>query len=63
LELVAQGMVIQSVAQVVPTRLPTAGLPPLTLNDIDGMFTEETVFEYSVHQSLGPIKNINYFKF
>lgn len=37
LELVAQGMVIQSVAQLVPTLLPSAGEPPVTLKDIAGV--------------------------
>jgi len=32
--LVAQGMVIQSVAQLVPTMLPIDGFPPVTLNDM-----------------------------
>ncbi len=35
--LVAQGMVIQSVAQLVPTTLPAAGDPPVMLNDIAGV--------------------------
>ena len=39
LELVAQGMVIQSVSHWVPTTLPSAGLPPVMLNDIAGVFT------------------------
>ena len=39
LVLVAQGMVIQSVAQVVPTLLPSAGVPPVMLNDMAGVFT------------------------
>ena len=38
--LVAQGMVIQSVEQVVPTLLPSAGVPPVILKDIAGVFTE-----------------------
>jgi hypothetical protein len=37
---VAQGMVIQSVAQLVPTTLPAAGEPPVILNDIEGVFTK-----------------------
>ena len=39
LVLVAQGMVIQSVAQVVPTLLPSAGVPPVMLKDMAGVFT------------------------
>jgi hypothetical protein len=38
--LVAQGMVIQSVAQVVPTFEPSAGEPPVTLKDMAGVLTE-----------------------
>ncbi len=38
--LVAQGMVIQSVAQLVPTKVPAAGEPPVILNDIEGVFTK-----------------------
>ena len=37
--LVAQGMVIQSVAQVVPTLLPSAGVPPVMLKDMAGVLT------------------------
>ena len=39
LVLVAQGMVIQSVAQVVPTLLPSAGVPPVMLKDMAGGLT------------------------
>ena len=38
---VAQGIVIQSVAQVVPTLLPSAGDPPVMLNDMAGVLTEK----------------------
>ena len=37
LELVAHGMVIQSVVQAVPTTLPAAGLPPVMLKDMAGV--------------------------
>ena len=40
--LVAQGMVIQSVAQLVPTTLPAAGEPPVMLKDMAGVFTVGT---------------------
>ena len=36
---VAQGIVIQSVAQLVPTTLPSAGEPPVILNDMAGVLT------------------------
>ena len=39
LELVAHGMVIQSVVQVVPTTEPAAGLPPVMLKAMEGVFT------------------------
>ncbi len=40
LVLVAQGMVIQSVVQATePTTEPRVGLPPVTLNDMAGVFT------------------------
>jgi hypothetical protein len=35
--LVAQGIVIQSVEQEVPTTLPTAIVPPVTLNAMEGV--------------------------
>jgi hypothetical protein len=39
--LVAHGIVIQSVAQLVPTRVPTAGDPPVMLNDMAGVLTAD----------------------
>jgi hypothetical protein len=39
LELVAHGIVIQSVVHEVPTTLPSAGVPPVILNDMAGVFT------------------------
>jgi hypothetical protein len=39
--LVAHGIVIQSVAQFVPTTLPAAGDPPVMLNDIAGVLTAD----------------------
>ena len=44
-EFVAQGIVIQSVVQEVPTTLPSAGVPPVTLNDIAGVFTEKKMLQ------------------
>ena len=38
---VAHGIVIQSVEQVVPTLLPSAGDPPVILKDMAGVFTEK----------------------
>ena len=43
LELVAHGTVIQSVAQFVPTTLPSAGDPPVMLKAIAGELTEKIV--------------------
>ena len=38
-ELVAHGIVIQSVVQAVPTILPARGLPPVILKLMAGLFT------------------------
>ena len=38
--LVAHGIVIQSVEQEVPTIVPTAIVPPVMLNDMEGVLAE-----------------------
>ena len=45
LELVAHGTVIQSVAQFVPTTLPSAGDPPVMLKDIAGELTAKNIYK------------------
>ena len=45
LELVAHGTVIQSVAQFVPTTLPSAGDPPVMLKDIAGELTAKNSYK------------------
>ena len=47
-ELVAHGIVIQSVVHEVPTTDPTAGLPPVMLNDMAGVFTKMKLLIYHV---------------
>ena len=54
--LVAQGMVIQSVAQVVPTLLPSAGVPPVMLKDIAGVLTVSGQAVYCIPQKLRSIR-------
>jgi hypothetical protein len=49
---VAQGMVIQSVAQLVPTTLPAAGDPPVMLNDMAGVLTVSGHAVYCCTKSL-----------
>lgn len=56
LVLVAQGMVIQSVAQVVPTLLPSAGVPPVMLKDMAGVLTRIEKKSSSI------ILNVRFFK-
>ena len=52
LELVAHGTVIQSVAQFVPTTLPSVGEPPVMLKAIAGELTEKIVTKKNNSQNI-----------